>query len=194
MSQKEVVWTAFIRIFHWSLVALFIAAYVTSTSGDDELHLIFGYAVTILIVMRIVYGFWSLGYARFSRFLYTPAKIWQHSKQMMQNRPDHYIGHSPVGSLMVFALLLLLLVLTTAGLISEGWSEYEGPLWMLGIMPSDAVGHWAKHIHEFLPDVLIVLIILHVLGVLLACVQHKENLVRAMLTGRKSIVHKGVNE
>jgi len=185
MTHPQMVWSLFIRVFHWSLVVLFVLAYVTSFSGDDDWHMILGYAVTILLLVRVVYGFSSQGYARFSQFIYTPKHIWQHAKDIVCGHPAHYMGHSPVGSLMVFALIAGLLLLVFAGLTYQAWGEYEGPLWWLGWMPNDGLAHLMWDFHKWFPDILIGLIVLHVLGVLLACVQHKENLVRAMLTGKK---------
>lgn len=179
------VWSTFVRIFHWGLVSLFILAYYTSTSGDDDFHFIFGYLTTILLVLRVLYGFFSSGHANFSNFFYSPAQTWEHAKQIFKNRPDHHTGHSPMGAYMVFALLALSFTLVITGLISQGWTEYEGPLWAMNIMPGDALGRWSENVHEALPDILIVFIVLHLLGVLLASAQHQVNLIRAMITGKK---------
>jgi len=184
MKEAKNIWSLYIRIFHWSLVLLFALAYYTSTSGDDDLHAIFGYMISVLLLTRVLYGFFSSGYAKFSNFLYSPAKFFKHAKQIITNQPEHCIGHSPMGAYMVFSLLALLLTLVFTGLISQGWTEYEGPLWVMHIMPSDVLGRWAENIHEALPDVLIILIGLHIAGVLLACRQHKINLVRIMITGK----------
>jgi len=191
VTQTTKVWSIFIRVFHWSLVLLFVAAYITSSSGDDDIHMILGYMVSVLLFARIVYGFTTQGHGRFSNFLYTPAMIWQHAKGIASNHPKNYLGHSPMGSAMVFALLILLLALATSGLLYQGWGEYEGPLWWLHMMPSNALGHEAWDIHHFLPDMLWVFIALHILGVVLASIQHKENLPRAMVTGLKVIKKEG---
>jgi len=185
MVRSQMVWSLFIRVFHWSLVTLFVLAYITSSSGDDDWHMILGYAITILLLARILYGFFSTGYGRFSRFVYAPKEVWSHAKGIVQGKPAHYEGHSPIGSLMVFTLIGCLLILVFAGLIYQAWGEYEGPLWWLGFMPSDGFAHQMWDFHKWFPDVLIALIVLHVLGVLLACAQHRENLVRSMITGKK---------
>jgi len=184
MRETHHVWSLFIRIFHWSLVVLFVLAYYTSTSGDDDLHAICGYMITGLLILRVLYGFFSSGYAKFTNFLYSPAKFLQHGKQIIENKPEHYIGHSPMGAYMVFSLLLLLLMLVVTGLISQGWTEYEGPLWAVHMMPNDALGRWSENMHEALPDMLIGFIILHISGVFIACRQHNTNLVRVMITGK----------
>ncbi|MDQ6994103.1 MAG: cytochrome b/b6 domain-containing protein, partial [Mariprofundaceae bacterium] len=185
MANSQVVWSLFIRIFHWILVILFILAYITSSTGDDDWHMILGYGVTLLLIARIFYGFLSRGYGKFSQFMYSPMVVWMHVKGIFQGRPAHYEGHSPAGSVMVFALIGGLLLLVTAGLLYQAWGEYEGPLWWLNVMPSDGLAHQMWHLHKWLPDILIGFIVLHVLGVLLACIQHHENLVKAMFTGKK---------
>jgi len=185
MKHPQMVWSLFVRVFHWSLVLLFVLAYITATNGYGDWHMMIGYAVTVLLLARIVYGFLSTGYGRFSRFIYSPKAIWEHGKEIFQGHPEHYAGHSPMGGLMVFALIGSLLTLVFAGLIYQGWGEYEGPLWWLDWMPGDAFAHQMWHLHKWLPDILIGLIGLHVLGVLLACAQHRENLIRAMITGKK---------
>jgi len=185
MKHPQVVWSLFIRVFHWSLVILFVLAYMTSSSGDDDWHMILGYAVTVLLLTRVIYGLVSTGYGRFSQFVYSPKDVWGHAKEIVHGHPSHYDGHSPMGAVMVFALIGCLLALVFAGLIYQAWGEYEGPLWWLGWMPSDTLAHLMWDFHKWMPDVFIGLIVLHVLGVLLACAQHRENLVRAMVTGEK---------
>ncbi len=185
-DQEELVWDPFVRVFHWSVVVLFGVAYYTSTSGDDDIHAWAGYLLTLLLLGRLLWGFVGPEYARFSSFLYSPGTILQHVRGILVNRPARYLGHSPAGSVMVFALLILLATTVSAGLLSQGWSEYEGPLWALGWMPSDGLGRAAENLHEALPEwILWLLLPLHLLGVWLASVQHRENLVRAMIHGRK---------
>ena len=84
---------------------------------------------------------------------------------------------------MVFALLTVLGLLVVSGLFFEGWGEYEGPLWNMGLMIGDGVGHMSKVIHRTLSPALLVMIALHLTGVVVATVQHRENFVRAMWYG-----------
>ncbi|MDQ6961253.1 MAG: cytochrome b/b6 domain-containing protein [Mariprofundaceae bacterium] len=179
------VWGKFTRFFHWSLVSLFIVSYLSSRMAEDDVHAFAGYALVILLLARLVWGFVGSDAGRFSRFFFSLHDIFTHAKEMLKNKPKHYVGHSPVGSLMVFALLFFLSLTVALGLVSQAWSEYEGPFWMMGMMPSDVWGRMAENGHEFLGDALLVLIALHLLGVMLACVQHRENLVRSMFSGYK---------
>jgi len=127
MSDSTVrVWDPFIRIFHWSLVAGFAIAYL---SGDEEgvLHAYSGYVVGILIALRLLWGFVGSKYARFSQFLYSPGEVIQYLKGLRSGKPEHYLGHNPAGSWMIFALIASIVVTTVTGLQVYG-IEGQGPL------------------------------------------------------------------
>ncbi len=191
--MKEKVWDLFVRFFHWSLVLSFTAAYLTVEFGHysetydfDEVHEFLGYFITILVVTRIIWGFIGSKYARFSNFIFSPSEYIQNFKAIMtNNHQKHYTGHNPLGGAMVFALLSGLLVLTFSGLTLLGWSEFTGPVWALGIPVSESFGELIKFVHYELPELMLVLIGAHILGVFVAMKQHGENLVRAMFTGFK---------
>jgi cytochrome b len=104
---------------------------------------------------------------------------------MLQNNPGHYFGHNPAGALMVFALLGLLLMIFITGLITLAVIDYEGPLLFLTDYFSDEASYTVHHLHVWLIDFALVMIPLHLLGVAAGSIQHKENLVRAMITGKK---------
>ncbi len=184
--MKEKVWDLFVRFFHWSLVVSFTAAYLTAEYGYDEIHEFLGYFITLLIVARIIWGFIGSKYARFSSFIFAMSEYVSNFKAIMTNKHDkHYIGHNPLGGLMVFALIGSLFVLVFSGLILLGWSEYTGPVWALGIPVSESFGEMIQFIHYELPELMLVLIGAHILGVFVAMKQHGENLVRSMFTGYK---------
>lgn len=184
-QQTLLVWSKFTRFFHWTLVGLFTVSYLSSRMAEDGVHAWAGYALVLLLISRFIWGFVGSDYGRFTRFYFSVSDILTHAKQILKNKPKHHMGHSPVGSVMVFALLLFLSLTVSLGLVSQAWTEYEGPFWMMGMMPSDAWGRIAENGHEFLGDAMLILIALHLLGVVLACVQHRENLVAAMFSGFK---------
>ena len=213
MSDTTVrVWDPFIRIFHWSLVAGFTIAYF---SGEEEgvLHAYSGYAVGILISLRLLWGFVGSKYARFSQFLYSPGEVIQYLKGLRSRKPDHYLGHNPAGSWMIFALLISLVMTTVSGLQVYG-IEGHGPLAEVQSgAPSIAADirfipdaraddddadeeHGINHeeneaeeewedIHEFFANLTLLLVFIHIAGVIVASRMHGENLVRAMVTGNK---------
>jgi cytochrome b len=113
---------------------------------------------------------------------------------MLHNNPRHYFGHNPAGALMVFALLGLLLMIFITGLITLAVIDYEGPLLFLTDYFSDEASYAVRHLHIWLIDFALVMIPLHLLGVAAGSIQHKENLVRAMITGKKKNISSGVSE
>lgn len=108
-------------------------------------------------------------------------------KDVVRFKAKHYVGHNPAGGAMIIALLLSLSMTLLFGLLTYGAMEFSGPLAVLTAGVGDAVAHGFKEIHEFFANVTLALIILHVIGVLVASLQHRENLVRSMITGVKHV-------
>jgi cytochrome b len=214
MSDQEkrqvAVWDPFVRIFHWLLVAAFIIAYLTEGENMD-LHAPAGYTVGILVLLRVIWGFVGPRHARFSDFTYSPRAIITYLAGLLTFRGTRYVGHSPAGGAMVIALLLSLAITVSAGLIVYGGEKGAGPL--AGFFTtqttdvpvsetpfySDETGEYgersedaespivetAEEVHEVFANLTLVLVILHILAVFWASLVHRENLPRAMITGRK---------
>ena len=188
--MRELVWDKFIRIFHWCLVLSFTAAYLTAEYGYDEIHEWLGYLVALLVISRVIWGFVGSKYARFSSFIFAVPEYIENLKAIASNHHEkHYLGHNPLGGAMVFALLSGLLVLVCSGLILLGWSEYTGPIWAMGVPISEGLGDLAKLLHYEAPELMLVLIAAHLLGVAVAIRQHRENLVHSMFHGYKNNAH-----
>jgi cytochrome b len=164
------VWDPFIRWFHWLLVILFAAAWYSGGIWDNP-HLVTGYGVTILVLARIVWGFAGSRHARFSDFVYGPRTILRYLADALRMRAPRYLGHNPAGGAMVVTLLATLVVLCTTGIMMT-----MDTFW--GVQ-------WVDDLHGFASDFSLILISLHVVGVILASLEHHENLIRAMITGRK---------
>lgn len=170
-SRSVRVWDPLVRIFHWSLVAAFAVAWLTGGDEMKNVHEIAGYAIAGLIAFRLLWGFVGPRHARFSDFVYRPATVIGYLADAIRLRARRYIGHNPAGGAMVLALLVMLA--TTAG---------TGIL-----MTTDAFwgSEWLEEVHESAASLTLALVGLHVAGVLFASLEHGENLVRAMFTGRK---------
>lgn len=179
------VWDRFVRFFHWALVISFAASYWTSQSGMQNTHIVLGYFIFGLVMARIVWGFAGSPYARFSNFAYSPRTVLDYLKAIGSGHPHYYPGHNPAGGAMVIALLVALAFATVAGFIVMMVVEFEAPLPGLMIHMSDAHAYLWRELHETTIDVMLVMIAFHLLGVMLASIQHRENLVRAMITGVK---------
>ena len=178
------VWDPFVRVFHWALVLLFAVAYVTE---DDllQLHVWAGYAVGVLVVMRIIWGFAGSRHARFSDFLAPPAAVLAYLSDLLKFRGRRYLGHSPAGGAMVIVLLAMLLLIVASGLALYAARNGAGPLAAFVPM-SRPLARSIKEVHEVLANVTLLFIGLHILGVLLASLVHGENLIRSMINGRKA--------
>jgi cytochrome b len=193
-SAEIRVWDPVVRMFHWSLVVAFAVAWL-SAEELDTLHEIVGYVVLGLIALRVIWGFVGSHYARFAQFLRGPRVIVSYLGDMARGSERRYIGHNPAGATMVIALLV-----TLSGTAFTGWLMAEpGRLALLPDMPQIVAPAWAdddgdreygaegvlEEVHETLANLMLVLVALHVGGVVLASVRHRENLVRAMVTGEK---------
>ena len=181
------VWELPIRLFHWMLVLTFVTAYFTAKFHFGFLHNYVGYFLCLLLLARLIMGFAGNQYARFKSFVFSPHETVEYFRTLLKNNPIHFLGHNPAGALMVFALLGLLLLITLSGLMSLAVIDFEGPLLFLANYFSDEASYGVHHLHGWLIDVALVLIPVHLFGVAVGSVQHKENLVRAMITGRKKV-------
>ena len=164
------VWDPLVRLFHWSLVGLFAFAFLT---GDEwkQAHEIAGYAVGGLIAFRVLWGFVGTRHARFSDFIYSPRTILTFIRESMLLRAPRYLGHNPAGGMMVVALLLMIAATAITGhmMTTDQWWGIE----------------WVEEVHEIAAFSALGLVILHLAGVALASLEHRENLIKAMFTGRK---------
>ena len=179
------VWDRFVRLFHWSLVLLFTSAYLTSQTGMQNTHMIIGYVLTGLISARFLWGIIGTSYARFSSFIYSPKQIIDYIKSIFSGHPKRYLGHNPAGGAMVAALLVSLSIMITSGFVIEATIEFEGLLMNLLSGIDDQTAYLWHDVHEITTNIILVLIVLHISGVVLASKQHNENLVSAMITGYK---------
>ena len=166
------VWDPFVRVFHWSLVLSF-GANALVIDDDSKLHEWVGYVVVGLVVLRILWGFAGKGYARFSSF---PPSV-QGSKEQIADiavgRNKIHIGHTPLGALMIYNLLLALLVVGVSG----------------HLMTTDMFWgvEWPEHLHEFAVTWTEVSVVLHILAVIFESKRTGVNLPAAMIRGYKDV-------
>lgn len=187
-SKKSVkVWDVPVRLFHWTLALSFTAAYLTAEFHIGFLHTLIGYFLCVLVLARVFWGFAGNQYARFSSFIFSPQETLAYLRSLRQGSPKHYLGHNPAGALMVFVLLGVLALIFLSGLTTLAVIDFEGPLLFLIDYFDDDASYVARHLHGWLVDAALILIPLHLLGVVSGSVQHKENLVRAMVTGKKKV-------
>lgn len=166
------VWDHGVRWLHWSLVmAVSIAWLSTLGLGIVSLHEPAGYAAFGVVAARLLWGFVGSHYARLSQFVRGPSTTLRYAHLLTQGQEPRYIGHNPLGGWMVMALLACV-----AGTAFTGWLYTTDMFWGMA---------WLDQTHHFLAWTLLVLIALHLVGVVLTSIRHRENLALAMISGHK---------
>ena len=185
VQAERLVWDLPVRIFHWSLVAAFIAAFVTNKLGVRyfKYHVWAGYAVLVLASFRVFWGFVGTRHALFRNFLRGPRIVLAYARSLLTHQGPHYPGHNPLGALMVLALLAGAAAQAALGLFANDEIYNVGPLY--GLVSKD-FSLVLTSAHRRLFYLLAGAIALHVLAVIAHKIFKKENLARAMITGRKA--------
>ena len=206
-SASTLVWDPMVRFGHWALVAAFAVAYFSAeeeAGGSDPLHAWGGYVVGAIVV-RVVWGFVGPRHARFTDFVRSPIVALVYFRDLLNGPARRYIGHSPAGGAMVIALLVCLAATVATGLISYG-EEGEGPMAVVMVTDTNANGNDTEprapaekrggetestigELHGLMANITVALVVAHIFGVAVASLVHKENLVLAMMTGRKRRAH-----
>jgi len=170
MTTRILVWDFPTRIFHWLLAASFAGAFLTAESERyRDVHVALGYLMLALIGFRFVWGLVGTRYARFRSFAFGPSRVLSYLGSLLRGSPEHYVGHNPAGSWVIYGLLLL-------GMLTgvTGYATY-----------SDLGGEAFEELHEVFASAMLALVALHIAGVIVSSLLHRENLVRSMISGYK---------
>lgn len=170
-SARVLVWDAPVRVFHWLLVLTFAGAWLTAESERWRMvHVTLGSTMAGLVAFRVLWGLFGTRHARFTDFVRGPAAVAAYLKSLLRGRPEHHAGHNPAGALAIVALLLLAVAVP-----ATGWALFN-----------DMGGEWLEDVHEGVANAMLALAAVHVAAVAISSWLHRENLVAAMITGRKS--------
>jgi cytochrome b len=179
------VWDPVIRIGHWTLVTAFFTAYFT----EDEFltaHVWAGYVIGVVVCFRLLWGLVGSDHARFKDFMRPPAATFRYLTDLVRGQSKRYLGHNPAGAAMILTLLIFLAATVFSGVVLYGMEESAGPLAAWVTENSDREEIW-EELHEVFANLTLLLVVLHVIGVIFSSRAHRENLVKAMITGRKKI-------
>lgn len=169
-SPDVKVWDIAVRVFHWSMVACFAGLWLTAESERfRDVHVALGWGMAGLLAFRVLWGFLGTRHARFSNFVRGPSEVGLYLASLLSARPQRHLGHNPAG-----AVAILLMLAVAAATIGAGWTTLN-----------DLGGEWVEELHEFLAHAMLAVVVVHVAGVAVSSWLHRENLVAAMLTGRK---------
>ncbi len=170
-AKKILVWDAPVRVFHWLLVFSFAGAYLTAESERWRLmHISLGYTMGGLVAFRLLWGVLGPRYARFASFVRGPDVLLRYVRTVFTGKPEHHVGHNPAGAVAI--VLLLSLGLAT---VATGWAN-----------DNDLGGNLMENLHELVGNGMFAVVIVHIAGAIVTSLLHRENLVLAMVTGKKT--------
>jgi len=166
------IWDPFIRLFHWALVAGFTA---NALFVDDEspLHEWVGYAILVLVALRMAWGVAGPPNARFARFLPKPRAVMAQITDIATHRRRAHLGHSPLGAVMIVNLLATMLAIGATGHMMT-----TNAFWGVD---------WVEEAHEALVTWAEISVLVHIAAVIWEGRRTGVNLARAMITGRKAV-------
>lgn len=170
------VWDPLLRLLHWLLLTTLVASWFTRHS-PGRIHEWVGYAALGVVAVRLLWGFVGPRHARFADFLRSPSTTWRYLAAALSGDAARYLGHNPLGGWMTVVLLV-----TVALIGVSGWLYTTDRFWGIA---------WVGNTHLWLTYVLMGLVALHLLGVLWTSIKTRENLVAAMVHGRKAAPRHG---
>lgn len=170
MNARTKVWDPLVRTGHWLLASAVIAAWLTR-DGGGKWHEWLGYVALVLVAVRVLWGFIGTRHARFAQFLRGPVHTLHYARTAVSGKEPRHVGHNPLGAWMIVALLTMIALTALTG-----WLFTTDAFWG---------DERVEDLHEGLATTLLVLVPLHVAGVVVASLRHRENLAAAMVHGRK---------
>lgn len=188
MKDEVKVWDWSIRVFHWSLPILLFLLWFSATQSENfdalEHHMILAQILLGLMIYRIIWGVIGTPAARFSRFITGPTTWWVYASSLLKRQPIHYLGHNPIGGMMVLILLGVVSFQLMTGLFTSDDILFSGPL--VNSVSNDT-SRWMSRWHKSFFDWILVLVALHLIAITLYKLLG-EGLVKAMITGRKPAI------
>jgi cytochrome b len=183
-AAERRVWDLPVRLFHWTLLLAVAGAWLTHELGITwfDAHVWCGYAVLVLVGFRLLWGLVGTRHARFWNFIRGPVTTLRYALDLLRGREAHHAGHNPLGAWMVVLLLLALLAQALLGLFGNDEIFNFGPLY--GYVTNERSIELTS-LHRKLFYGILGAVALHVAAVLYHLLAKRENLVRAMFTGRK---------
>ena len=184
-SQTVLVWDLPTRIFHWLIVVLVAFSFYTGKTGGTlmQYHEWSGVAILVLVLFRVLWGFWGGAYARFAAFLKGSQAVRRYASSLFGRDYQSHLGHNPLGGWSIVAMLVSLFVQATSGLFANDDIFTEGPLYA---WVSKDTSDWLTGIHHINQNVLLGLVALHLGAIAFHLVVKRENLIAPMVTGRKA--------
>lgn len=171
MKQTILVWDVPTRLFHWLLVICFAGAWLSSESERLQMiHYAFGYSAAALVLFRLVWGLVGTKYARFTQFIRGPKEIIGHLGAALRGHQHESPGHNPAGGIVMLGLMMIILLIAFTGYLSV----------------KEFLGDFMSEAHEAIASLALALVVIHIAAAVIMSLLQKENLIRAMVTGKKN--------
>lgn len=168
------VWDLPVRVFHWLLVISFAGAWLTAEGESLKmLHYAFGYSACALVFFRLIWGFIGTRYARFAQFLHGPRQILLHFRSLLTSQQHTSPGHNPAGGMVMVTLMAIIMAIGLTGYLQ------------VSAVLGQSIGHFMGEVHESIASLCLALVLLHVSVAIIMSFSQQENLIRAMVTGKK---------
>ena len=181
-TRQVKVWDILVRVTHWTVAAGIIANLLFTEDGSD-LHVYVGYIVVGLVVLRLLWGLIGTRYARFTNFFPTPTRLKAHLSNLSIRRVDEqHLGHNPLAAIMMLSLWTAIIGLGITGYLME--SHIFSHIQLLG--NKDLL----EEIHELLANSLYLLVPLHIIAAIAMSYWQRQNLIKSMVTGKKTVTDK----
>jgi cytochrome b len=178
------VWDLPTRLFHWLLVALMAASFVTARAGGNAMqyHEWSGITILALLVFRTIWGFVGSQPSRFRDFVKRPPEVWRYAMALVKGNSTPHLGHNPLGGWSVLAMLLVVMLQACLGLFANDDIITEGPLFF---WVSKATSDRLTKVHRLNQYVIMGLVAVHLMAVAFHFFVKRENLLKPMITGIK---------
>ena len=182
MKRTLRIWDLPTRLFHWLLVVCIVGAVICVNIGGNlmQWHAYFGYAALSLVLFRVLWGFIGAVHSRFTTFVPSPQRL----IAFLSGKEGSGLGHNPLGSLSVIALLLVVGIQASTGLFTDDDIAFQGPL---AKHVSNATVSLLSSIHALNSNILFGLIGLHLLAIAYYQWVKRESILRPMIQGDKEV-------
>lgn len=182
-TEEVKVWDLSTRIFHWGLVIAIVSCWITIENRWIIAHQFSGLTVFFLIFWRIIWGVVGSKTSRFVEFIRWPWKAVTYLMRSFNQHKDYHTGHNPAGGWMVVFLIVLLVAQSITGMLANNDLGFSGPL---SDLVTKDISDWATQLHGLIFNLVLVLVWFHLIAVFFYVLVKNQNLIKAMLTGRKS--------
>jgi cytochrome b len=185
-EERRLVWDLPLRLFHWLLVLSLGALWATGEAGFDymQYHMYLGYWTLGLIVFRLIWGFVGPKHARFSSFVTGPTGLWRYARGLAAGTMIQSVGHNPLGGISVIVMLVLVAFQITTGLFATDDILWTGPY--NGAVDSDTAEKLTS-LHHLNFNIILAAVALHIMAIAFYFLFKKQNLVGAMVHGKKLV-------